>query len=84
MWMSLSFLEERTKYSWEKIHQIEEQELKKGSTKAASPGEPLYMQPPNPNTITDAKKCLLAGTRYGCLLRGSAKVVQMQLRMFAS
>ena len=41
------------------------------------------MQPPNTSTVADAKKFLLAGTRYGCLLRGSARVIQIQLRMLA-
>jgi hypothetical protein len=32
------------------------------------------MQTPNPDTIVDAKKCLLTGgARYSCLLSGSAR-----------
>ena len=31
------------------------------------------MQTPNPDTIADAKKCLLTGAWYSCLLRGSAR-----------
>jgi hypothetical protein len=27
----------------------------------APPGDPYHMQPPNPDTIADAKKCLLTG-----------------------
>ena len=42
------------------------------------------MQPVNLSTIVDAKKCLLAGARYGCLIRGSARVIQIQLSMFAA
>jgi hypothetical protein len=39
------------------------------------------MQTPNPDTIADAKKCLLTGAWYSCLLRGSAKSwpIQMQI-----
>jgi len=42
------------------------------------------MQPPNPVTIADAKKCLLTGARYGCLLRGSARALLIQMRMLAA
>ena len=27
----------------------------------APPGDPSHMQPPNPDTIADVKKCLLTG-----------------------
>ena len=29
----------------------------------APPGDPSHMQPPTPDTIADAKKCLLTGAR---------------------
>jgi len=38
------------------------------------------MHPANPVTIADAKKCLLAGARYGCLLRGFARALLIQMR----
>jgi hypothetical protein len=37
---------------------------------------PIYS--PNPDTITDNKKCLLTEALYSCLLRGSARVWQIQ------
>jgi hypothetical protein len=42
--------------------------------KTAPPGNPSHIQLPNPNSIVNAGKCLLTGTQYGCLLRGSARV----------
>ena len=42
------------------------------------------MQPPNPSTIADAKKYLLAGGGYGCLLRGSARPKLIQMMMLAA
>jgi len=53
-----------------------EQGLKKRSSRDCS-----NMQPPNSGTIADAKKCLLTGVRYGCLLRGSARALLIQMRM---
>jgi len=37
-----------------------------------------------PFTIADAKKYLLTGARYGCVLRGSAKALLIQMRMVAA
>jgi hypothetical protein len=34
---------------------------KKGHPKIAPPGDPYHIQLPNPDTIVDAKKCLLTG-----------------------
>jgi hypothetical protein len=34
---------------------------------------PSHIQPPNPDLIVDARKCLLTEISYGCLLRGSAR-----------
>jgi len=42
------------------------------------------MQPSNPVINVNSKKCLLTGARYGCLLRGSARVLLIQIRMFAA
>jgi len=33
----------------------------------------IYPMSPNPDTIVDAKKCMLIGAYYSCLLRGSAR-----------
>jgi len=41
------------------------------------------MHPPNRVTIADAKKCLLRGAWYGCLLRGSARALLIQMQMLA-
>jgi len=42
------------------------------------------MQSPNPDTIADAKKCLLTGAGYECLLRGSAKTLLIQMMVLAA
>jgi len=82
MWMLHSFLEGRTKYSWEEIQgQRVEQGLKKGSFIDGPTWGSIPYAPPNSVTITDAKKCLLTGVRYGCLLRSSARVLLIQRRM---
>jgi hypothetical protein len=47
-------------------------------------GDPSHMQPPNPDTIADAKKCLLTGTQYSCLLKGSARALPIQMWMLAA
>ena len=64
MEMPQSFLEKRTKLSWEEMQsQIEKQGLKKDHSAAFSPWDPSHMQSPYPSTIADPKKYLLAGTR---------------------
>jgi hypothetical protein len=42
------------------------------------------MQTPNPDTIADAKKYLLTGARYNCLLIGSARSLPIQMQMLAA
>jgi len=42
------------------------------------------MKAPNPVTIAATKKCLLTRVRYGCLLRGFARALLIQMRMLAS
>jgi hypothetical protein len=44
-----------------------------GHPETAPPGAPSHIQTPKPDTIADAKKCLLTGARYICLLRGSVR-----------
>jgi len=39
---------------------------------------PIYIQPPNPDNIAHAKKCMLTGALYCCLLRSSARAWQTQ------
>jgi hypothetical protein len=36
--------------------------MKERVFRTAAPGNPSHMQPPNPDTIADAKKCLLSIT----------------------
>jgi hypothetical protein len=47
----------------------------------AKPRDPTYLQTPNPDTIAHAKKCLLRGTWYCCVLRGSASAWPIQIWM---
>jgi hypothetical protein len=56
----------------------------KSETETAPPGDPSHMQTPNADTIADAKKCLLTGTWYSCLLRGSARSWLRQMRMLTA
>ena len=58
---------------WRKVH-----------SDIAPPEDPSYIQLPNPDTIVDAKKCLLMVAWYICLLRGFASVWQIQLWMLTA
>jgi hypothetical protein len=42
----------------------------------APAGDPSHIQSPNPDTIVEAKKSLLTGAWYSCLLRDSASAWQ--------
>jgi len=44
------------------------------------PTNPSHMQPPNPVTIADAKKCLLTRAWFGCLLRDSTRALLIEIR----
>jgi hypothetical protein len=44
----------------------------KSGAETAPPGDPSHIQSPNPDTIVDAKKCMLSVAGYRCLLRDSA------------
>jgi len=46
--------------------------------------QPIYIQSPNPDNIVDAKKSMLTGAWYSCLLRGSARAWQIHRWMFAA
>jgi len=59
-----------------------EQRLRKGYPGTALTGDPVYIHPPNPDNIGDAKKCELTGAWYSCLLKGTARAWQIQRRMF--
>jgi len=50
-----------------------EQRLKERSSRTATHGHSSHIQSPNPVTIGDVKKCMLIGSCYSCLLRGSAR-----------
>jgi hypothetical protein len=56
----------------------------KGHPETAPPGDLSPMQTPNPDTIADAKKCLLRGAWYSCLLRGSARSLPIQMWMLVA
>jgi hypothetical protein len=61
-----------------------EQRLKEVHPETAPPGNPSHLQPPNPNTIADAKKCLLTGDWYSCILRDSARAWPIQMLIYAA
>lgn len=84
--VDVSFLLGREdKCSQEEIQgQRVEQGLKKRSSKDCPTWGSIHMQPSNPVTIADAKKCLLTGTRYGSLLRVSVRALLIQMRIVAA
>jgi hypothetical protein len=80
--MLQSFLEGGTKYSGEKIQcQILEHRLKESYPETAPPEDPSHIQTPNPDIISDAKKCLLTRAWCSYLLRGSVRAWQIQRQM---
>jgi hypothetical protein len=54
---------------------------RKGHPETAPLEDPPHIQSPNPDTIVDAKKCLLTGAWYSSPLRGSASAWSIQLWM---
>jgi hypothetical protein len=40
-------------------------------------GNPSHIQSPSPDTIVDAKKYMLTGAGYSCLLKGFARAPQL-------
>jgi len=42
---------------------------------------PMYIQSPKLDEIDEAKKGMLTGTKYSCLLKNTAKACQIQRRM---
>ena len=80
------FLEAERKYSMEEIQygaKLWRRDWRKGHSETAPPGYPSHIQSPNPDTFTDAKKCLLTGPEYSGLLRDSARAWQIQRQMLA-
>jgi hypothetical protein len=75
---------------WAKYSQVEiwrqsvEQSLKKGLPETTLPGDLSHILPPNPDSIVDDGKCLLMETKYGCILRGSARAWQIQRGMLTA
>jgi hypothetical protein len=55
-----------------------------GKARDCPPGDPSHVQTPNPYTFADAKKCLLTGAWYSCLLRGSARASPIQMWMLVA
>jgi hypothetical protein len=55
----------------------------KGHPETAPSMDSFNMQPPNPDTIADAKKCLLTGALYVCLLRDLARALLIELQIIA-
>ena len=56
----------------------------KGNPETAPPTDLSHQLTPNPDTIADAKKNLLTGTRYSCPLRGSAITGPIQMCMYTA
>jgi hypothetical protein len=51
---------QKAKYSWQEIwSQSEAWRLKERPSRDCPPGDPSHIQAPNPDTIADAKKCLI-------------------------
>ena len=73
LWILWFFFEGGTKHLWEELQrQRVEQRLKENHPETALPGDPSHIQSTDPDTIVNAKKCLLTGARYSCFLKGSA------------
>jgi hypothetical protein len=78
-------LRKGTKYSPEQIgRQVWSRDWRKGHPKTAPPGDSFHTQSTNPDSIVDLKKCMLTGTWYSCLQRGSFRSWQIQRLMLAA
>jgi hypothetical protein len=60
------------------------QRLKERPSRDCPAWDPSHMQTLNPDTIADAKKCLLTGAWYSCFLRGFARTVLIQIWILAA
>jgi hypothetical protein len=56
--------------SWTKKTKTWSRDWREGHPETVPLRDPFHLQRPKPDTIADAKKCLLTGAWYGCLLRG--------------
>jgi len=56
----------------------------KGHPVMAPPGDSSHILSPNPGNNVDAKKCMLTGAWYSCLLRGSARAWQIQRQVLTA
>jgi hypothetical protein len=79
-----SFLEGGTKYRSKCRDKVWSRDWRKGHPETAPLGDLSYIQSPNADTIVDAKKRMLTGAWYGYLLRGLARVLQIQRQMLAT
>jgi hypothetical protein len=85
VWVLRSFLEgEQNTHSNTYEDKVLSTNWRKGHPETVPPGDSSHIQLPNPDTIVDAKKCMLKGAWYGCLLRGPARTLQIQRRMLAA
>ena len=57
---------------------------RKGHPETGPPRTPSHLLTPNPDTIADAKKCLLTGVWHSCPLRSSARAGPIQMRMYTA
>jgi hypothetical protein len=74
VWVLRSFLEgeqntHRSKYG-DKLLSID---WRKGHQETVPPGDSSHIQISNPDTVVGAKRCMLKGAWYGCLLKGPAE-----------
>jgi hypothetical protein len=85
VWTLQSFLEGGIKYVGSKYgDKVWSRDWRKGHPEIAPPGDPSHIQTQNPDTIVDAKNCLMTEAWYSCLLRGSFRAWQIQRRMLAA
>ena len=56
---------------------------RKGHPETAPPGDPPHIQSPNPDTVVNAKKCMLTGAWYSRLLR-DCQSPQIQRQMLTA
>ena len=62
---------------------LRNRDWRKGHPESVPPGHPAHMHTTIPDTIVNAKKCLLTRTWSSCLLGGSARSWPIQMRMLA-
>jgi hypothetical protein len=65
------------------LQQVSRKQIKKWGA-SAPPEYPSHIQLPNLDIFADARQCLLSGAWCGCLLRGFARVWQIQRWMLTT